>query len=139
MTHRAKAHIHPEVLVSHGNARTSSHGRLLIVQRHQAGWPQAHIAKAMGVSRKCVKTWIDRYAAEGEAGLQDRSSRPHSMPTKTSPEVEAAGRRSCGVSSDTGRTGSAAELGLSPRTVSRILRRHQRAATCTSATRSPVR
>ena len=64
------------------------HGRLLIVQRHQAGWPQAHIAAAMGVSRKCVKTWLDRYAAEGEAGLQDRSSRPHSMPTRTSPQVE---------------------------------------------------
>jgi transposase len=63
--------------VPHGNARTSSYGRLLIVQRHQAGWPQAHIAKAMGISRKCVKTWIDRYAADGEAGLSDRSSRPH--------------------------------------------------------------
>src|SRR6476469_5429636 len=84
----SKAHSNPEVLVSHGNARTSPYGRLLIVQRHQAGWPQAHIAKAMGVSRKCVKTWIDRYAAEGEAGLRDRSSRPHSMPTRTSPGVE---------------------------------------------------
>ena len=42
--------------------------------------PQAHIAAAMGVSRKCVKTWIDRFADEGEAGLHDRSSRPHSMP-----------------------------------------------------------
>ena len=60
----------------------------LIVERHQAGWKQAHIAAAMGVSRKCVKTWIDRYAAEGEAGLVTRSSVPHSMPTKTSPEVE---------------------------------------------------
>ena len=76
----SKAHIHPEVLVSHGNARTVLHGRLLIVQRHRAGWPQAHIATAMGISRKCVKTWIDRYAAEGEAGLRDRSSRPHTTP-----------------------------------------------------------
>src|SRR3954449_6515988 len=84
----SKAHSNPEVLVSHGNARTTSHGRLLIVQRHQAGWPQAHIAKAMGVSRKCVKTWIDRYATEGEAGLADRSSRPHSSPTRTPAEVE---------------------------------------------------
>ena len=55
--------------MSHRNARLTVHGRLLIVQRHRQGWPQAHIAKAMGVSRKCVKTWIDRYAAEGEAGL----------------------------------------------------------------------
>jgi len=120
----SKAHSNPEVLVSHGNARTSSYGRLLIVQRHQAGWPQAHIAKAMGVSRKCVKTWIDRYKAEGEPGLQDRSSRPHSTPTRTSPQVEArvvelrrAERR--------GQDWLAAELGLSPRTVARILRRHR--------------
>ena len=41
---------------------------MLIVERHRAGWAQAHIAKAMGISRKCVKTWVDRYAAEGEAG-----------------------------------------------------------------------
>ena len=74
--------------MSHGNARLTVHGRLLIVQRHQQGWRQAHIAAAMGVSRKCVKTWIQRYATEGEAGLQDRSSRPHSCPTKTSTEVE---------------------------------------------------
>ena len=85
----SKAHSNPEVLMSHGTARLTVHGRRLIVQRHQAGWKQAHIAAAMGVSRKCVKTWLDRYAAEGEAGLVTRSSRPHSMPTKTSPQIEA--------------------------------------------------
>ena len=68
------------------------HGRLLIVQRHQAGWPQAHIAKAMGISRKCVKTWLDRYAAEGEAGLRDRSSRPHSCPEADQRRGRAPGR-----------------------------------------------
>ena len=59
----------------------------------------------MGVSRKCVKTWIDRYAAEGEAGLIDRSSRPHSMPTRTSPDVEAPRRRRCVAPSGAARTG----------------------------------
>src|SRR3712207_8528100 len=72
----------------HGSARLTVHGRLLIVQRHRAGWKQAHIAAAMGVSRKCVRTWIDRFEVEGVAGLETRSSRPHSMPTKTTPEVE---------------------------------------------------
>ncbi|MEZ0354655.1 leucine zipper domain-containing protein, partial [Mycobacterium sp. pR1184] len=71
--------------MSHRNARTTFHGRLLIVQRHQAGWKPAHIAAAMGVSRKCVHTWISRYAAEGECGLWDRSSRPHFSPRRTSP------------------------------------------------------
>jgi hypothetical protein len=35
-----------------------------------------------------VKTWIDRYAAEGEAGLRDRSSRPHTSPQRTPAAVE---------------------------------------------------
>ena len=48
----------PEVLVSHRYARTTFHGRLLIVRRYQAGWAKAHIAAAMGISRKCVHTWI---------------------------------------------------------------------------------
>jgi leucine-zipper of insertion element IS481 len=76
----SKAHIRPEVLVSHGNARTTVHGRKLIVERHRAGWRQAHIAAAMGISRKCVRTWITRYETEGEAGLVDRSSRPAHQP-----------------------------------------------------------
>jgi hypothetical protein len=42
----------------------------------------------MGISRKCVRTWITRYAAEGEAGLVDRSSRPHTSPRRTAAEVE---------------------------------------------------
>ena len=74
--------------MSHRNARLTLHGRRLIIRRHRAGWKQSHIAEAMGVSRKCVKTWIDRYAAEGEAGLADRSSRPHRIPRRTPPEVE---------------------------------------------------
>src|SRR4051795_12320879 len=129
----SKAHSNPEVLVSHGSARLTIHGRLLIVQRHQAGWRQAHIAAAMGVSRKCVKTWIDRYAAEGEAGLATRSSRPHSMPTKTSEQVEAQV-----VAARTGhREGPdvlAPKVGVPARTVSRILRATA-CPTCASATR----
>lgn len=77
-----------EVLVSHGGAWLTVHGRLLIVQRHRAGWAQAHVAAAMGVSRRCVKTWIGRCAAEGGSGLVAWSSRPYTMPTRTSAEVE---------------------------------------------------
>jgi transposase InsO family protein len=110
--------------VSHRNARTTFQGRLLIVARHRAGWPKAHIAVAMGISRKCVTTWLDRFAAEGERGLRDRSSRPHSMPTRTSPQVEAQildrrKRLRCGPD------GISAELGVPARTVSRVLARHQ--------------
>ena len=110
--------------MSHRNARLTFHGRLLIVQRHQARWKQAHIAAAMGVSRKCVKTWIDRYAAEGEAGLQDRSCRPHSTPRRTSVQLEERvvelRRRE-----RRGPDWISVEAGVPARTVSRILARHQ--------------
>lgn len=110
--------------MSHRNARTTFHGRLLMVHRHQAGWPKAHIAAAMGVSRKCVHTWISRFEAEGEAGLLDRSSRPHTMPTRTTRRVEnqiVAWRRRhrCGPEE------IATKLGVCPRTVSRVLNRRQ--------------
>ncbi|TWP42370.1 IS481 family transposase [Lentzea tibetensis] len=110
--------------MSHRNARTTFSGRLLIVQRHQAGWPQAHIAAAMGISRKCVRTWLGRYATEGEAGLHDRSSRPHRSPRRTSAEVEQRilalrhGQRR-------GPDWIGAELAVPTRTVSRVLARHQ--------------
>jgi transposase InsO family protein len=106
--------------VSHANARTTFHGRLLIVARWRAGWKKAHIAAAMGISRKCVGTWIDRYATEGEAGLADRSSRPHTSPRRTPVEVEdrivelrSRQRR--------GPAWLGAELGVPARTVSRVL------------------
>ena len=106
--------------MSHANARTTFHGRTLIVERWLAGWRQAHIAAAMGISRKCVRTWIARFVAEGEAGLIDRSSRPHTSPRRTAAEVEdrivELRRRE--------RRGPAwlgAELGVPARTVSRVL------------------
>ena len=125
----SKAHIRSEVLVAHGNARTTVYGRQLIVARHQAGWRKAHIAAAMGLSRKCVRTWITRYEAEGEAGLADRPSRPHTMPTRTPVEVEdrilelrRAERR--------GPDWIGAELGVPARTVSRVLARRGQPRLC---------
>lgn len=109
--------------MSHANARLTVHDRRLIVQRHQAGWPQAHIAAATGVSRKCVKTWIDRFASEGEAGLVTRSSRPHSMPTKTSDEVEREVLAARAAHRD-GPDVLGPKIGVPARTVSRILRRN---------------
>src|SRR3954469_13113860 len=96
---------------------------MLVVQRHRAGWKQAHIAAAMGISRKCVRTWIDRYAAEGEAGLETRSSRPHSMPTRTCAEVEQAVLAARAEYRD-GQDVLGPKIGVPPRTVAWILRGH---------------
>jgi transposase InsO family protein len=108
--------------MAHANARLTVHGRLLIVQRHQAGWPGAHIAAAMGVSRKTVGYWIARWKAEGLAGLHDRSSRPHRSPTRTSPAIEDELIR-LRHTERLGRDELAARTGISPRTASRILAR----------------
>jgi len=118
----SKAHCPPEVLVSHRNARTTLHGRLLMVQRYQDGWAKAHIAEAMGISRKCVHTWISRFEADGEAGLADRPSRPHTTPTRTARSVENQivawrKRHRCGPDE------IGDKLGVCARTVSRVLRR----------------
>ncbi len=109
--------------MAHANARLTFHGRLLIVERAQAGWRRAHIAAAMGVSRKCVGYWIARFQAEGEDGLHDRTSRPHRSPARTAPEREAEVLR-VRVEERLGRDELASRTGLSPRTVSRILVRN---------------
>lgn len=85
--------------------------------------PVAHVAKAMGVSRQCAHRWVARFVAEGEAGLHDRSSRPHASPTRTSPVIEQTvldARRE----HRRGQDWLGPELGVPARTVSRILRRH---------------
>ena len=109
--------------MSHANARLTVHGRLLIVERARHGWKQAHIAAAMGVSRRSVQRWIDRFQAEGEAGMQDRSSRPHRCPRRTAADVEAA-VLTLRERERRGRDWIADELGVPARTVSRILARH---------------
>lgn len=40
------------------------------------------VAEAMGVSAPTVYMWVNRWKAEGEAGLEDRSSRPHRIPMR---------------------------------------------------------
>ena len=109
--------------MSHANARTTVQARLLIVRRHQAGWPQAHIAQAMGIARRTVKKWLDRYDTEGQAGLADRSSRPHTSPTRTPAQTEQL----IVTTRHRERRGPdwiAAELGVPTRTVSRVIARH---------------
>ena len=75
----------------HRNARLTVHGRQLLVDRVSSGRPVAHVAKEVGVSRQCAHRWVARYAAEGVAGLQDRSSRRTSAPAP--PRVGLAGGR----------------------------------------------
>jgi transposase InsO family protein len=113
---------------------------LLVRRVREQGMAVSHVARAMGISRQCASRWVARFDAEGEAGLWDRSSRPHRMPTRTSPEVEAmvlAARRE----HRRGQDWLGPELGMPARTVSRILRRHQvpRLAMCDPMTGEVIR
>jgi transposase InsO family protein len=68
-----------------------------------------------------VRKWLERFKAEGLAGLQDRSSRPHRLrqptPQATIDRIETLRRQRL-----TGKA-IAAETGVSPATVSRVLKR----------------
>ena len=74
----------------HDNARTTRHSRMLMVRRLANGWTVAAVARAHGVCPKTVRKWRDRYTEYGEAGLADRSSRPHHSPRRTSEAQQSA-------------------------------------------------
>lgn len=73
----------------HKNARTTGHSRMLIIERLNSGWSVPAVANALGITGKTVRKWRDRFAVEGVEGLADRSSRPHSSPTRLNGDVEA--------------------------------------------------
>ncbi|MGI8536314.1 MAG: helix-turn-helix domain-containing protein [Mycobacteriales bacterium] len=52
------------------------------------GRSKSEVAREYGVSRRWVITLVQRYLAEGEAGLQPRSRRPGSSPRRTGDDIE---------------------------------------------------
>lgn len=108
--------------MSHANARLTVHGRRLLCERVLAGHRVADVAAQLGCSRTTVYKWLRRFEAEGKAGLADRSSRPHTSPGRTAPRIEAAivaARRR----TRRGQDWIGAELGVSARTVGRVIAR----------------
>lgn len=105
----------------HKNARLTPKGRedmarAVLIQ----GLSKAAAAREFHISAKTVDKWIKRFLAEGLQGLVDRSSRPHSLPSKTPPstcdaiEVMRRQRHT--------QEHIAAAFGISPATVSRVLK-----------------
>ncbi len=77
--------------MAHRTARLNVFGRQLLVNRVLVeGWSMAKAAEAQSVSRTTIHKWVRRYRAEGEAGLEDRSSRPRRSPRLTPPELVQA-------------------------------------------------
>ena len=67
----------------HKHARLTPRGRALLVQRMLNGLRVEDAAQAAGVSVRTAYKWLKRFREEGEIGLMDRSSRPHSCPHAT--------------------------------------------------------
>ena len=105
----------------HKNAPLTPRGRERIVELSASGLTPQAVAQAVGVSPRTVRKWLKRYESEGLAGLQDRSSRPKRLrrptPQPVVERIEALRRQRL-----TGKA-IAAETGVSPATVSRVLRR----------------
>ena len=106
----------------HKNAKLTPQSRADIVRRViEQGQSVAEVAMAFGVCGHTVRKWIARHQAEGPAGLRDRSSRPHrirgAVPPAVTTQVVALRRLRW--------TGAqiATTVGVSPATVSRVLRR----------------
>jgi len=106
----------------HKNARLTPKGREAMVRAVvDYGLSQAAAAREFNTTPKTVGKWVKRFRDEGVDGLQDRSSKPLSSPSQTRPAACAA-VESLRRQRYTGHQ-IAAELDISPATVSRILRR----------------
>ena len=105
----------------HKNARLTPLGRERLVKLMLSGQNPEAAARAAGVCPRTARKWLARYKADGAAGLLDRSSRPKKLrkptPAKTVRQIiELRRKRWTG-------THIARETGVSPATVSRVLKR----------------
>ncbi|MEU4429050.1 IS481 family transposase, partial [Actinoplanes sp. NPDC024001] len=70
--------------MSHANAALTPRARLRLARLIvDDGWSPARAAERYDVSWRTAAKWAARYRAEGEAGMTDRSSRPHRQPNLT--------------------------------------------------------
>jgi len=105
----------------HPNAPLTPEGRRRMVRCViEDGWTIEATADRFQVDAKTVRKWRDRYIADGDAGLRDRSSRPHRSPNRTRRQIR---RRVCRIRKRRrwGADHIAYEVGLATSTVQNIL------------------
>ncbi|WP_031031296.1 IS481 family transposase [Streptomyces sp. NRRL WC-3725] len=127
--------------MSHRNAPLTPTGRLRLARCVvDDGWPLRRAADRFQVSHTTAARWASRYRQLGEAGMRDRSSRPHHSPRQTPAAVERQVvrlRREHRI----GPVRLAARAGVAASTAHRILVRHGLPALAATdrATGEPVR
>ncbi len=73
----------------HPNAPLTVEGRRRMVRCVlDQGWSVTATAERFQVDPKTVRKWRDRFLAEGDAGLEDRSCRPHRSPNRTPRQLQ---------------------------------------------------
>ena len=108
---------------THKNARLTPKGRetMVLAVVVEDGLSKAAAARKFNTTSKTVGKWVERYRAEGVDGLRDRSSRPLSSPDQT-PQATCDAIEVLRRQRHTGGQ-IAAEVGVSPATVCRVLKR----------------
>ena len=104
----------------HKNAALTPKSRAEVAKAIVSGHSKAEVARSFGVCAKTAAKWFKRFQSGGEAAMMDRSSRPQKLYRSTPQTVieqviEMRNTRIPGKE-------IARRLGLSPATVSRILR-----------------
>ncbi|UJW30519.1 IS481 family transposase [Saccharothrix sp. AJ9571] len=127
--------------MTHANAPLTPAGRLRLARCVvDERWPLRRAAERFQVSVSTAQRWASRYRAEGQAGMRDRSSRPHHSPRRTPARTE---RRVIKVrlARRWGPARIGYLLGLNPATVHRVLTRYglARLAHLDRATGRPIR
>ena len=70
--------------MAHANAALTPRHRLKLARAVvEDGWTISYAAAVFHVSWPTAKRWAERYQQAGEAGMADRSSRPHRCPRRT--------------------------------------------------------
>ncbi|MFI0906073.1 IS481 family transposase [Streptomyces sioyaensis] len=127
--------------MSHRNAPLTPTGRLRLARCVvDDGWLLRRAAERFQVSHTTAARWAGRYRLHGPAGMDDRSSRPHHQPRRTSPAVEEHVLR-MRHEHRIGPLRLAGRAGIAASTAHRILQRHHTPplATLDRATGEPVR
>jgi transposase-like protein len=57
----------------------------------EGGLSKAAAARQFNTTPNTVAKWVDRFRADGVAGLQDRSSRPRLSPSQAAPAIRVRG------------------------------------------------